>query len=326
MKDTSASRRPELEMTETIQQLPKACSDETAAVEFIEAQRWGNTPCCPHCGSVAVYKMLDAKTGERSKRFLWRCREKECHKQFTVRIGTVYEESRIELRHWCYAFWRAATSKKGVAAMEIQRHTGLSYKSSLFLLHRIRFAMAQQPGGPKLRGTVEADETYCGGKPRFGTFGHLRGRGSKKIPVLAVVERGGNVRRQAVATVSAKNVREFLSANVDPSSRLITDELNTYTVIGRPFAGGHDSVRHSRREYARGDVNTNTVESSFAIVKRGLMGIHHAVSPTHLHRYLAHWDFLWNCRKMNDGDRTIAAIRAADGKRLMYRGPIAKAG
>src|SRR5437773_3490200 len=155
-----------LSKSEVVEQIPLACSDELAAVEFLEAQRWGNTPACVHCGSVDVYKMTDAKTGERSRRYLWRCRD--CKQQFTVRVGTVYEESRIELRHWCYAFWRSCTSKKGVSAREIQRHTQLSYKSALFLLHRIRFAMAPDPPTtPKLSGIVEADETYVGGKPRY---------------------------------------------------------------------------------------------------------------------------------------------------------------
>jgi len=124
----------------TLQALPKACSDEKAAVEFMELQRWGDFPACPCCGSVDVYQMKDSKTGARQVNYRWRC--KDCKKQYTVRTGTVFEESRIELRHWCFAFWRASTSKKAVSALEIHRQTGLSYKSSLFMLHRIRFAMA----------------------------------------------------------------------------------------------------------------------------------------------------------------------------------------
>ena len=155
-----------LTKSDVIEMIPSACSDELAAVEFFEAQRWGNNPCCVKCGSVEVYKMTDAKTGERNKRFLWRCRD--CKEQYTVRIGTVYEESRIPLRHWAYAFWRGATSKKGVSALEIKRHCQLSYKSALFLMNRIRFAMAPDvPTAPPLTGIVECDEMYVGGKPRF---------------------------------------------------------------------------------------------------------------------------------------------------------------
>ena len=111
-------KRHHLSNAEVIEPMPLVCSNETAAVEFLEKQRWGNTPGCVRCGSVDVYQMMDAKTGERVARYLWRCRD--CKEQYTVRIGTIYEESRIELRHWCYAFWRAATSKKGVSALEIK--------------------------------------------------------------------------------------------------------------------------------------------------------------------------------------------------------------
>jgi len=129
-----------LSKSSIIAEIPLACSDELAAVEFFEKQRWGANPCCVHCGSVNVYKMVDAKTGERNRRYLWRCRD--CKQQSTVRLGTVYEESRLPMRHWAYAFWRACTSKKGVSALEIKRHCQISYKSALFLMNRIRFAMA----------------------------------------------------------------------------------------------------------------------------------------------------------------------------------------
>src|SRR5258706_5342566 len=140
--------------------LPIACADEKAAVAFMEAQRWGDHPACPRCGDLSVYQMKDAKTGERQTNFRWRCHG--CKEQFTVRIGTVFEDSRIPLRHWCFAFWRSATSKKGVSALEIHRQTGVCYKSCLFMLHRIRFAMTETDITP-LTGTVEADEVFIGG-------------------------------------------------------------------------------------------------------------------------------------------------------------------
>src|SRR6185503_2175885 len=149
-----------------ITELPEACADDTLAVEFMEKQRWGDSPACPHCGSFNVYQMMDSKDpSKRQANFRWRCREKVCHQQFTVRIGTVFEDSRIEMRHWCFAFWRAATSKKGVSALEIHRQTGLSYKSSLFMLHRIRCAMDDTDIEP-MNGIIEVDELYVGGKPR----------------------------------------------------------------------------------------------------------------------------------------------------------------
>lgn len=302
-----------------IEEMPLACSDELAAVELLEAMRWGKNPTCVHCGSAAVYKMTDAQTGNRSKRYLWRCHD--CKKQYTVRIGTVYEESRIELRHWCYAFWRASTSKKGVAALEIQRHCQISYKSALFLMNRIRFAMApDNPAADKLTGTVECDETYVGGKPRI-RGNATRGRGTKKTPVFAAVERHGRIRRQVIADVSGRTLKGAIREMVDQQARIMTDDFVSYNGIGAEYAGGHHTVAHSTNEYVRGDIHTNTAESSFALLKRGITGIYHSVSKEYLHRYLWQFDFLWNLRKMNDGERTIMAIKLAEGKRLMYKSP-----
>jgi transposase-like protein len=309
-----------LSKSTVIEQIPLVCSNELAAVEFLEKQRWRSDPCCVHCGSLDVYKMTDAKTGERNKRFLWRCHD--CKEQYTVRIGTVYEESRIELRHWCYAFWRAATSKKGVAALEIQRHCQISYKSALFLMNRIRFAMAPDDEEPKLNGTVECDETYVGArKPRYkGTS--KRGRGTSKIPVFAAVERQGKIRRRVIANVTGATLKGAIRDMVDKNARIITDEHYGYVGIGAEYAGGHSTVCHSAKEYVRDDVYTNTAESSFALVKRGIMGIYHNVSSKYLHRYLWQFDFVWNHRQLNDGERTILAVQAAEGKRLIYKAPL----
>jgi transposase-like protein len=306
-----------LENSETIAEIPLACCDELAAVEFLEKRLWKGEPVCHHCESLNVYQMKDA-SGQRNKRFLWRCHD--CKGQFTVRLGTVFEESRIPLRHWCYAFWRASTSKKGVSALEIKRHTQLSYKSALFLMHRIRFAMTQNPSeGEKMTGTVEVDETYVGGKPRAGTGYHKRGRGTSKTPVLGIVQRDGNIHRRVVANVSAKTLKSAIREVVDKQARIITDEHFGYRGIGKEFAGGHHTVNHGTREYARGDIFTNTAESSFALIKRGLMGVYHAVSKEHLHRYLGEFDFRWNTRKLNDGQRTTLAIESALGKRLIMQ-------
>jgi transposase-like protein len=309
----------QLSNSKAVGEIPRACSDELAAVEFFEKQRWGKNPCCVRCGSVDVYKMRDAKTGERGKRFLWRCHD--CGEQYTVRIGTVYEESRIPLRHWAYAFWRACTSKKGVSALEIKRQCQISYKSALFLMSRIRFAMApNDEPSPKLRGTVECDETYVGGKPRH-KGNSRRGRGTSKAPVFAAVERNGHIRRQIVVDVTGKTLRRAIREMVSQGARIITDENPAYVGLAGRYEGGHDTVCHSTKEYVRGDVHTNTAESGFALMKRGLHGIYHAVSKRYLHRYLWQFDFLWNTRHANDGERIVLAIRAADGKRLMYREP-----
>jgi hypothetical protein len=278
-----------LAKSDVIEDVPLACADELKAVEFLERLRWGGNPCCVRCGSVDVYKMQDAKTGNRNKRYLWRCRD--CKEQYTVRIGTVYEESRIELRHWCYAFWRAATSKKGVSALEIKRHCQISYKSALFLMNRIRFAMAPDQQELKLTGTVECDETYVGGKPRIKGISK-RGRGTSKTPVFVAVQRDGRLRRRVVADVTGLTLKSAIREYVGQESRIVTDENSAYKGIGAEYAGGHHSVCHGTREYARGEIHTNTAESTFALVKRGLIGIYHNVSREHLHRYLWHFDFL----------------------------------
>jgi transposase-like protein len=308
-----------LSKSKVVEEIPLACSDELAAIEFFEKRRWGNTPCCVRCGSVDVHKMVDSKTGQRNKRYLWRCHD--CKEQYTVRIGAVYEESRLPMRHWAYAFWRAATSKKGVAALEIQRHCQISYKSALFLMNRIRFAMAPENSETgKLTGTVECDETYVGGKPRIQGISK-RGRGTKKTPVFAAVERHGRIRRQVVADVSGKTLKGAIREMVDQQARIVTDDFRVYDGIGKEFAGGHETVCHSTKEYVRGDIHTNTAESSFALLKRGIMGIYHSVSKEYLHRYLWQFDFMWNARNMNDGERTAIAIKLAEGKRLMYKAP-----
>ena len=232
--------RHNLSKSKLVADIPLACSDELAAVEFFEKQRWSDTPCCVKCGSIEVYKMTDAKTGERNKRFLWRCRD--CKEQYTVRIGTVYEESRIPLRHWAYAFWRACSSKKGVSALEIKRNCQISYKSALFLMNRIRFAMAPDlpffPNPKPLTGTVEIDETFVGGKPRYKWIDN-RGRKSNKSIVFAAVERGGEIRRRIIPDVTGRTLKKEIMNVVDPRARVMTDDYIAYrrpesAIRGRP--------------------------------------------------------------------------------------------
>jgi len=308
---------------ETIRSLPEACSSEAAAVEFIEHQRWGNEPNCPRCGSFAVRKMVDSKTGQRNKRWLWRCADCQGQNQFTVRIGTVLEDSRIAHRHWCYAFWAACASKKGVSALQIHRMTGVSYKSALFLMHRIRFALADDPATPaKLDGTVEVDESYIGGKPRYKLRGK-RGRGTKQQPIIALVQRDGKARARVIDKVTAANASRFVLENINTNARLITDEAWHYTKVGRKFPGGHWTVNHSKGEYVRGEIYSNTIEGFFSLVKRGIYGTFHSVSRHHLYRYLDEFCYRYNTRKMTDGQRVTAAIKNAQGKRLQYREPLA---
>jgi transposase-like protein len=304
--------------------LPLACSDEKAAVEFMEKLRWGDHPACVSCGSLSVYRMKDRHTGERQKNFRWRCND--CKVQYTVRKGTVFEDSPIPLRHWCFAFWRAATSKKGVSALEIHRQTGICYKSSLFMLHRIRYAMADTPFAP-LGGqgkVVEADETYFGterGQSRAGKRGGAAHPAMNKI--VSLLERKGRVRSFHVASVTGENLKAVLERHIDKASYVVTDASPRYNLLKRthPFAK-YEQVNHSAGEYVRGLATTNTVESYFSVLKRGLHGIYHNVSTEHLHRYLAEFDFRYTNRELSDGERTALAIKRSEGKRLLYRQPV----
>jgi transposase-like protein len=309
--------------SEIIRRIPRACSDELAAVEFLEEQRWNGEAVCPHCGCVGnAKKLLDTKTSLRNKRFLWYC--PDCKSQFTVRVGTVFEDSRIPLRHWCYAFWAASVSKKGVSAKQIQRQCLISYKSALFLMHRIRYAMTEPNKASKLTGTIEADETYIGGKPQF-KGQSKRGRGTRKQPVMAIVQRNGNIRTRVIADISGKTLKKAIRQEVDRSARIMTDDLSSYRGLKSQFKGGHHVVNHTAGEYVRGDVFTNTAESFFALFKRGIHGTFHSVSRKHLPRYLHEFSFRWDHRKINDGARLATAIRGAEGKRLMYKEPVSKA-
>ncbi len=295
--------------------LRAACDDEDAAAEFLEQHRWGGEPACPACGSVGVYRMT-SRAGGRNKDRRLRCRD--CGKMFSVRTGTVLEESRLPLRVWCFAFWSACSSKKGVSALQISRECEISYKSALFLMHRIRHAMTDLNPEP-LTGTVEADETYVGGKPRNRGPHNPRGY-AHKTPVFAMVQRDGKVRTKVLAgTVTTKAVSEAIRESVDvANSRLMTDEAYSYILIGREFGGGHERLNHKKMEYARGDATTNSVEGFFSLLKRGIYGTFHSVSKTHLHRYASEFEFRYNHRKFDDGERVVEALRGAEGKRLTY--------
>lgn len=199
----------------------------------------------------------------------------------------------------------------------------ITYKSAWFLAHRIRHAMAAEPMATMLSGTVEADETYVGGRPRIrqSRKAAAQGRGTKKTPVVALVERGGRVRAKAVANVSNKNLHAFIEQNVDKSATLMTDEFKPYVKVGRKYAR-HGVVKHSAQEYANGDISTNTIEGFFSLLKRGIFGVFHHVSPQHLQRYCDEFSFRYDHRKVSDSQRTAAAISQVAGKRLMYRDPI----
>ena len=237
--------------------------------------------------------------GGRNKDYRWRCRG--CRKMFTVRTGPIFEESRLQLRVWVYAFWKACSSKKGISALQLSREMEITHKSALFVLRRIRHGLGQDDA-PKLQGTIEADETFVGGRPRY-KGQSKRGRGTNKVPVLGMVERNGNVRFRMMERLTADRIGEVIAENADLTCRLITDDLNLYEPVGKAFKGGHEAVRHSAGEYVRmgTDIHSNTVESVFSLIKRGVMGTFHSISRKHLPNYLNEFEFRHDTRHVDDG-------------------------
>ncbi len=304
----------------TLDQIMAHFGTDEAARQYLEAVRWPNGPVCPHCENREGIYEIAANPAKGIRPGLRQC--KACEGTFTVTVGTIFEKSHIPLRKWLMAWYLLCTSKKGVSAAQIQRMLELgSYRSAWFMMHRIRYALRDPVFADKLGEggqTVEADETYVGGKPRRGGKPSKRGRGTKKIPVVALVERGGRVRSRVVPKVTGKTLRKMLDEHLDPSAHLVTDELQAYRAPGMRFAS-HETVSHGSKEYVRGDVHTNTVEGYFSLFKRGVNGTFHHIGAHYMDQYLAEFDFRYNHREVTDGERTIAGLRKVEGKRLMLR-------
>ncbi len=306
--------------------------DEDAARAWFEKARWPRGPICPKC------KTTERKPYATKKAGVYRCGAPKCRKDFTVTTGTVMERSHAKLTQWAIAFTMGASSKKGFSAHQLHRQLGCQYNTAWFLHHRVMEAMRR--GGldlPPMGGEgkiVEVDETYYGlipvderrttktsGRPYSDWLGG--GANRFKRTVVTLVERGGSARSFPIPFATAENVVKVVRDNVSRESRLQTDESRFYTKVGKEFAA-HETVNHARKEYARGDVTTNTVEGYFAIFKRGMKGTYQHCAEKHLHRYLAEFDFRYSYRASlgyNDAERTIAAVRGGEGKRLTYRQP-----
>jgi len=301
--------------------------DEDKAREHLEALRWPDGPVCPHCGvDGTAYKISASPTKTKAgkvrpaRQGLYKC--KDCRKQFSVTVGTVFERSKVPLTKWLMATYLLCSSKKGISSHQLHRMLGVTYKTAWFMTHRIREAMREGFDG-KLGGggkIVEADETF--GNERKPRSQGKKGRGyHHKSKVLALVERGGKVRSFHVPSVNATTLAPILKDQIASDSRLMTDEASQYTLVGREFAD-HGVVSHGIGEYVRGDIHTNVVEGYFAIFKRGLKGAYHHVSKKHLKRYLCEFDFRYNHRsslEISDVRRAEVALSGIAGKRLMYR-------
>jgi transposase-like protein len=294
---------------------------EDEAREHIEKIRWPDGAFCPHCGSINVVRLQ----GKSHRPGLLTCRD--CRGAFTVTVGTVMADSHLPLSVWVRAFHMVATSKKGISALQLQRNLGLgSYKTAWHLAHRIREAMRCDPIAGKLKGEVQIDETYVGANRRSKRgdgFTRKRGRGTTKMPVIALVETNGCVKSMPMEKVTSANLRAAMRESIEPTARIVTDEYNAYNKPASEFSGGHFTVNHSKNEYVMaGGMTTNTVESYFALLKRGIQGAFHHLSKKHLHRYCDEFSFRWNGRKLEDNRRRDLAIHGVKGKRLMFKSAI----
>lgn len=294
---------------------------EEAAFEHLEGILWPNGAVCPHCSSQRVTKLQ----GKSTRIGVHKC--KDCRKQFTVKVGTVFESAHIPLHKMLQAVFLMTSSKKGISAHQLHRVLGVTYKSAWFLAHRIREAMRDgnlAPAGGN-GGAVEVDETFIGNDRTIKPKGEKKGRGyHHKHKVLALVDReAGTARSMVVDDLKADTLAPIVRQNVAREARLMTDEAAYYTKVGAEFAE-HGVVRHKDGEYGRGDVHTNTIEGYFSIFKRGMKGVYQHCAKKHLHRYLAEFDYRYNNRSKlgcEDVERSERALRGIAGKRLTYGGP-----
>ncbi len=288
-------------------------SEETC-ITYLANSRWGETPCCPHCGNVGAYKTNRG----------YKCKAKECHKKFTVTTGTIFESTKISLRTWFAAMYLCTAHKKGISSLQLGRDLNITQKTAWFVLHRIR-EMLLNNDNDKFNGIVEADETYIGGatknksNKKRAAIKEANGHGvDNKTAVFAIVERGGNVRTKVLSNPRprAEDVLPLIESNVTRNVTIITDSSTMYASLKRTY--DHETVNHVEHEYVRGIAHTNTVEGFFGQLKRGIIGIYHYVSPKHLHRYCDEFAYRYNTRKVSDVNRFEDAIKNINNVRLTY--------
>lgn len=300
--------------------------NEQAAYDFIEGHLWANGRNCPHCGTVGNSAKLKGKT---TRIGVYKCYD--CRKPFTVKVGTIFESSHIKMPIWLQAIFLISSSKKGISSNQLSRVLEITLKSAWFLSHRIREAMRDGAFAP-LGGCgniVEIDETYYGRTEKKATetttgrkFVRSGNHGpSNKRAIVSLVERGGSVRSFHVDRADKQNVSQIVVNNIKQETRLFTDESRLYRGADAHVTK-HETVRHAAKEYARGDVHTNTIEGYFSIFKRGMKGVYQHCGEKHLHRYLAEFDFRYNNRVglgIDDKSRAVNALKGVSGKRLMYK-------
>lgn len=291
-------------------------SDESVCVDFIAHLKWDNgEPACPKCGSMNVVGM---KT-----RPVYRCKETKCNKQFSVKVGTIFESCNVPLTKFLPCFWLLASAKNGISSHEVARALSVSQKTAWHMLHRVRKAMEENYDA-KLSGQVEIDETFVGMKAKnmHKIDKELRcivpGRQSgNKTVVMGMIERGGKVRAKVVSNAKRKTLLPEIMENISSDAQIYTDKLKSYDKLGEHFAE-HETVDHSRGEYVRGEAHTNSLENYWSLFKRSVKGTYTKIAPFHTDRYLSEQSYRFNTRKMSDYQRFVMLCSQVIGKRLKF--------
>lgn len=285
-------------------------ADEAKAHEFVVSLRWPTGVCCPRCGSTRVQYV--------STRRIWKCKDCTERKQFSVKVGTIFEDSPIPLGKWLIAVWLLANAKNGISSYELARSLGVTQKSAWFMLQRIRLAMQAGTFERQLSGEVEADETFIGGRARNMHKGKrkAKGRGAVgKAVVLGLLERKGEIRTMVVGNTKRRTLSPKVREHVAAGSEVFTDALKSYLGLDAEYV--HNVIDHAEC-YAKGKVHTNGLENFWSLLKRSIKGTYVAVEPFHLFRYLDEQSFRYNRRKGTDSERFLRVLDGTGGKRLTY--------
>ena len=284
----------------SIIQMMKALPDEQAAIDHFTAIRWKQGAFCPHCGTTKIYHFSDGRTHKCG----------DCRKRFSIKVGTIFEDSKIGLREWMLAVWLITAHKKGIASSQLAKDIGVTQKTAWFMLHRLRYAAQTKSFNRPLDGEIETDETFIGGKEKNKhaskrTGGKQGGKG--KAAVLGILKRDGELRTGTLANLTAKNVQTAIRQNVEAGSLILTDEHRSFQGLARDYI--HHTVNHSAGQYVRkAYIHTNSIESVWALFKRQVIGTHHWLSPKHLSRYLGEMTWRFNQRETEEGDRVNALL------------------